>query len=120
MKSVIGTKRGKTIFIINNKNCDNDLQIANEFNNYVVSVGQSLSAKLASARLNPIDFLQPNPHSMVFTHIEEREVATLINSFKYSSPCFDGIPSILVKRSITLYLKTLTLNQTFYDGVFPK
>ena len=39
MKSVIGTKRQtnnkKTIFIINNKKCDNDLQIANEFNNFL-------------------------------------------------------------------------------------
>ena len=37
---------------------------------------------LASTSVNPIDFLQPNPCSMVFTHIEEREVATLINSLK--------------------------------------
>ena len=82
----------------------------------------SLLDKLAPASLNPIDFLKPNPHSMVFTHIEEREVATLINSLNNSSPGFDGIPSILVKRTINLYLKTITLiiNQTFYDGVFPK
>ena len=101
---------------INNKKCHNDLQIANEFNNYFVSVGQSLAAKLAPASLNPIDFLKPNPHSMVFTHMEEREVVTLINSLNNSSPGFDGIPSIL------LYLKTITLifNQTFYDDVFLK
>ena len=59
---------------------------------------------------------------MVFTHIEEIEVATLINSLNNSSPGYDGIPSTLVKRTMHLYLKTLTLiiNQAFYDGVFPR
>ena len=58
---------------------------------------------------------------MVFTHIEEWEVAELLNSLKNSSPGCDEIPSTLVKRTINLYLKTLTLiiNKTFYDGVFP-
>ena len=112
----------KTTFIINNKKCDNDLQIANEFKQYFVSVGQTLAAKLPPASLNPINFLQPNPHSLVFTHIEEIEVATLINSLNNSSPGYDGIPSTLVKRTMHLYLKTLTLiiNQAFYDRVLPR
>ena len=38
--------------------------------NYFVSVGQSLAAKLAPANLNPIDFLQPNPHSMVLINLK--------------------------------------------------
>ena len=33
------------------------------------------------ASLNPIHFLQPNPHSMVFTDIEEREEAALKNTY---------------------------------------
>ena len=59
---------------------------------------------------------------MVFTHIEEREVATIINSLKNSCPCCDGIPASIVKRTIYLYVKILTLiiNQAFYNGVFPK
>ena len=49
-------------------------------------------------------------------------MATLINSLNNSSPGYDGIPSTLVKRTMHLYLKTLTLiiNQAFYDGVFPR
>ena len=71
--------------------------------------------------VNPIDFLQPNPRSLVFNHIEETEVATIINSLKNSSPGCDGIPATIVKRTIHLYIKTLTLiiNQAFYNGVFP-
>ena len=59
---------------------------------------------------------------MLFTHIEEREVATLITSLNNSSPGYDGIPLTLVKRTMHLYLKTLTLilNHAFYDGVFPR
>ena len=69
-------------FIINNKRIDNALLIANEFNTYFVSVGQTLDANLAPTSVNPIDFLQPNPCSLVFNHIEETEVATIINSLK--------------------------------------
>ena len=63
MKSVIGTKRQtnkkKLFIIINNKKCDNDLQIANEFNNYFVSVGQTLEAKLPPASLNRLISYNP-------------------------------------------------------------
>ena len=76
MKS--GTKRRtnprKASGIINNKRIDNELQIVNEFNKYFVCVGQTLSANLKPTSLNPMDFLQMNPRSMVFTHIEEIEV----------------------------------------------
>ena len=126
MKSVIGTKRrtnnNKTSFIINNKRIDNALLIANEFNKYFVSVGQTLDANLASTSINPFDLLQPNPCSMVFIHIEERDVATIINSLKNSSPGCDGIPATIAKRTIHLYVKILTLiiNQAVYNGVFPK
>ena len=65
MKSEIATKRKnkQTICIINNKKFDNDLQLQMNLN-YFVSVGQILAAKLAQVSLNPIDFLQPNPHSV--------------------------------------------------------
>ena len=76
MKSVIGTKRrtnnNKTSFIINNKRIDNALLITNEFNKYFVSVGQTLDANLASTSINPIDFLQPNPCSMVLILKKEK------------------------------------------------
>ena len=118
MKSVIGTKRktnsNTIIFITNNKIIVNVLHIANAFNNYFFSVGQTLAANLAQTSVNPTDFLQPIPCSMVFTHIEERKVVTIINSLKNSSPGCDGIPAIIVKITIHLYIKTLTLiiNQT--------
>ena len=59
---------------------------------------------------------------MVFNHIEETEVATIINSLKNSSPGCDGIPATIIKRSIYLYVNILTLiiNHAFYNGVFPK
>ena len=112
----------KLVLLINNKRIDNALLIANEFNRYFVSVGQTLDANQAPTSVNPINFLQPNPCSMVFNHIEETEVATIINSFKNSSPGCDGIPATIVKRTINLHNKTLThnINHAFYNGVFPK
>ena len=90
------------------------------FNNYFVSVGQTLASNLASTCLNPIDFIQLNPHSMVFTHIEHREVVSIINSLNNSSPVCDGIPAKFVKRVIYLYIKphTLIINKTFYNDIF--
>ena len=98
------------------------LERDNKFNKYIVSVDQALLANLKPTRLNPIDFLQTNPHSMVFTHIEETKVVTLINSLNNSSPGCDRIPAVVVKRVMHLYIKPITLiiNQAFYDGVFPK
>ena len=56
------------------------------------------------------------------THIEEREVATIINSLKNSTPGCDGIPATIDKITIYLYVKILIhiINQEFYNGVFPK
>ena len=49
MKSVIGSKRKSTqkisSFNINSKNMINEQHIANEFNNYFISVGPTLAEK---------------------------------------------------------------------------
>ena len=71
MKSVIGNKRKmhpkNQRFVINDKIRDNDLHIVNAFNNYFVSVGPILAAKLTTTSLNPIDFLQTHYSSMVIS-----------------------------------------------------
>ena len=68
MKSVIGNKRKShqtnKRFIINNNTIENELRIANEFNNYFVSIGQTLAAIQVSTNLNPLDFVQNNSYSM--------------------------------------------------------
>ena len=90
MKSVIGNKRKmhqkNRRFVINNKIIDNDLQIANEFNNYFVSVGPILATNQTPTSLNPIDFLQNHYSSMVISQIHDLEVVNIIRSLNNSSP----------------------------------
>ena len=75
MKSVIGNKRktNQNIkrFKINNNIIDNDLRIANEFNNYFVSVGTTLAAHQIKTDLNPHHYVQNNSNSMVMQQIED-------------------------------------------------
>ena len=107
-----GKQIQKASLKINNNRIDNELQIANGLNKYIVFVGQTVAANLKPTRLNPIDILQMNPHSMVFTHIEKKEIVTIINSHNNNSPCCDIIPSVLVVLSFLrceLYLNTLCL-----------
>ena len=103
MKSVIGNKRKShqtnKRFIINNNIIENELRIANEFNNYFVSIGPTLAAIQLTTTLNPLDFLQNNPNSMAIRQIEYIEVIHIINSLNNSSPGWDGIPSMLAKKS---------------------
>ena len=106
MKTVIGNKR-KTIknnamFNINNKTIDSELQIANEFNNYFVSIGLKLASYQTPTTLNPLNSLQFNANSVVIDHIEEIEVVRIINSLNNSSPGWDCIPAKLAKKSAKL------------------
>ena len=85
MKTVIGNKRKtikkKALFNINNKTIDSELlQIANEFNNYFVSIGLKLASYQTRTTLNPLNSLQFNANSVVIDHIEEIEVVRIINS----------------------------------------
>ena len=110
MKSVICNKRKShqtnKRFIINNNIIENELRIANEFNNYFVSIGPTLADIQETTNFNPLDFLQNNPNSMAIRQIE---VINIIHSLNNSSPGWDGIPSILTKKSLTYTLNHLHL-----------
>ena len=69
-------------FNINNKNIINEQHIANEFNNYFISVGSTLAEKLSPTNLNPLEFVRCNGNSMVIFYIDVNEVITVINSQK--------------------------------------
>ena len=125
MKSVIGNKRKmhqkNRRFVINDKIIDNDLHIANAFNNCFVSVGPILAAKLTTTSLNPIDFLQHHYSSMVISQIHDLEVVNIIRSLNNSSPGWDDIPSFITKRVLNSYIKPLTvlINRSFQEGIVP-
>ena len=100
---------------------DSELQIANEFNNYFVSIGPKLASHQTSTTLNPLNSLQFKANSVVIHDIEENEVVKIINSLNNSSPGWDCIPAKLAKRVLNYYNKPLTflINQSFHNGIFP-
>ena len=113
------TKKSRSV--INDKIIDNDLHIANAFNNYFVSVDPILAAKLTPTILNPIDFLQNHYSSMVISQIHDLEVVNFIRSLNNSSPGWDDIPSFFTKRVLNSYIKPLTvlINRSFQEGIVP-
>ena len=125
MKSVIGKKiktiKKKAMFNINNKTIDSELQIANEFNIYFVSIGPKLASHQISTTLNPLNSLHFNANSVVIHDIEENEVVRIINSLNNSSPGWDCITAKLAKRVLNYYIKPLTflIHQSFHNGIFP-
>ena len=90
MKTVICNKRKtikkKAMFNINNTTIYSELQIANECNNYFVSIGPKLASYQTPTTLNPLNSLQFNANIVVIDHIEEIQVVRIINSLNNSSP----------------------------------
>ena len=95
--------------------------IANEFNNYFVSIGPKLASHQTSTTLNPLNSLQFNANGVVIHHIEENEVVIIINSLNNNSPGWDCIPVKLGKRVLNYYITPLTflINHSFHNGIFP-
>ena len=102
-------------FIVNNKRIINEPQLANEINNYFISVDLTLAEKQPPTNLNTLYFSHCNANSMVISHIEENKVITIINSLENTSPGCDGIPTTLVKRVINSYIQPCTqlINHSF-------
>ena len=125
MKSVIGKNKSTTkkvsYFMLNNIKIENNIRIANEFNNYFVSVGPTLASKVVYTNVNPLNYVPVNISSIVINNFIEHDVILVINTIKNSSPGWDGIPAAVSKQYLQLYLKPLTyfINQSFTNGIFP-
>ena len=120
MKNV--PKKDTSEFIINNKTITNPAEVANEFNKYFVSIGQTLSRNVQSNRSYD-EYLVANTNcQLIFHPVNEEMVAKIINQLKNkSSYGHDGISNILIKQSQQCLTKSLTLiiNQCLRSGCFP-
>ena len=95
---------------------DNQI-IANEFNNFFVSIGPKLAHDLSSD-VNPLSYVNNVVNSIVIPTLEVRNI---ISSTKNSSPGWDDIPATIAKKCIKYYINPLThiINNSIKDGVFP-
>ena len=82
----------------NNAIISNPKLICNNFNNYFLHVGKSLSSKIPAQDTDPISHLSGNyTHSFYFKPATEMEISNIINKLKNNSPGHDDLGAILFK-----------------------
>ena len=95
--------------------------IANEFNNLFVSIYPKLAHDL-SIDVNPLSYVNNVVNSIVIPTITTLEVWHIISSTKNSSPGYDKIPAVIVKKCIEYCINPLThiiINNSIKERVFP-
>ena len=108
-------------FIINNGIITDPVEVANEFNQHFVSIGQTLSRNVQSNRSYDEYLVENTNCQLIFNPVNEEKVAKIINQLKNkSSYGHDGISNILIKQSQQCLTKSLTLiiNQCLRSGCF--
>ena len=98
-------------------------KIAEEFNNYFSSVGETLAAKLPESQEHFSRFLGlRNEDDFRFNEVNEADLRETINNFKDCSPGVDEVPMKLLKYCINELIKPIThiCNLSLHTGVFPK
>ena len=99
-------------------------QIANTFNSYFSSIGETLQSKIHSSHISFTRYLKnPNIHSFFVSPTDSTEVSNLISGLK-NGKAFgpNSIPTIVLKhlnRDISTILADL-FNLSFSTGVFPE
>jgi hypothetical protein len=99
--------------------------IANEFNQYFVSIGEDLANKLLTDNHNlPFESTMSydNPNNISFYPVSEEEVVKTVNELKSSSSAgFDKITVKFLKDNINLLLPHLVnmINDSFKNNKFP-
>ena len=98
-------------------------EIANSFNSYFSSIGETLQSKIHSSHLQFSKYLKnPNIHSLFISPTDSTEIQNLILNMKNkkaSGP--NSIPTVVLKHlnnDISVILSNL-FNLSFTTGVFP-
>ena len=104
---------------VDNEIIDNSEIIANEFNNFFVSIGHNL-AKDVTCNVNPLIYVNSVNDSIVVQHVSVAQVRNVITSLKDSSPGWDHLSPFVMKQCDT-YVEPITvlINNSFYHGIFP-
>ena len=110
----------KLSFNINNTVVTDSEVIANEFNNFFVSIGPTLASNITCSK-DPLTYVNGIVNSIVVHNVTSMDIRTVISSLKNSSPGFDGIPSFVANQCIDYFIEPLTyiINMSFMEGVFP-
>ena len=114
------------IFTVNNRSVTLGNDMANEFNDFFVNIGPSLTQNIHDPQFcsknNNVQYLTRNPKSAFFTPISAKEIIDIVCNLKNrSSTGFDEIDVSITKRVIHLICYPLCdiLNFSMSMGIFP-
>ena len=93
-----------------------NLDIANGFNNFFVSIGPNLKSDI-----DPLSYVNNNINSIVVQEVSCSQVREVINSLNNSSPGHDELPPFVAKACIDEFITPIThmVNESLKSGVFP-
>ena len=125
MKFVINKRKYKmlcTKFKSNGTVIGDGIEIANEFNNFFVNVGNTLAKSFPTSHKHLNDYISYNANNTFSLEpVTENEICRIIGSFKDNAAGWDEIKSSIVKHIkeiICIPLKHIC-NMSFAFGIFP-
>ena len=122
LNTIIGKNSNKStqrlsLYVYDNTITDS-MDIANECNNFFVSIGPLLTEKITSTK-KTLSYVDSN--TIVIFNVSCAEVEHAISTLKNSSAGWDEIPTSMAKKCITGFIEPLTylINKLFAEGIFP-
>ena len=99
-----------SVFIANNQNIVNPLNIANRFCDYFTNIGPNLANKIPASSQIPSSYLTGNfVNSLFFQPVVQSEITEIISSLRSGTAGgYDNIPMQIVKDSVDLVSEPLT------------
>ena len=106
---------------IDNSVISNPIVVANEFNNYFVTIASKLKREIPSTRINPLRYVERHNNSFVYMPVDTSEVVSGIKSLRSKSSHISCIPTFIFKSMahIVSPLIACLINSSFLEGVFP-
>ena len=112
-----------SFILVNNTKITNKQKMADHFNNYFASIGESLAKKIPNASKSFDSYLQQRIlTSFSFRTVQQKDVEKIIKNLKpKTSTGSDGISMKLTKLIMSPILPSLTIliNQSLVTGIFP-
>ena len=116
------TKVKDTFITSNGVPCTDNTDIANNFNIYFTTVGNTLAANLPQTDNDPIELIESNPDNFFCIPTTPAEINNIIlHSKSKKSTGFDNIDSYIVKQIAPQIVNQLAniFNKSFLTGIVP-
>ena len=104
--------------LVNGNKISDNTHIANELNNFFVSIGPKLTSNIENSMTNPLEYVNSIADSMYLPVISQEGIIGTILSLNNCSAGWDQIPASICKKAIHSYIGPLTYlnNLSFSTG----